>query len=199
MPELKASKLLASDRGRKLVAALLAGVDGRYVVTVSDKLLALCGWLFEYIYEPVYQDRPRLLYEKNLHQFVAMYTWLWMTDPNSGARRAIEEFQKYMGSRNLADPHSYSTIRDRYYPKMEPSIHSNPCCVSRMGTAISSSPITPVLTPYPPTAVDGLSTFLRPAFGAVSTAGAEQESFFPFDATQASRSKRSLPTHRRRQ
>ena len=103
MPELKASKLLATERGRKLIAALLTTIDGRYVVSVNDKLLALCGWFFEYIYEPVYQDNPRLLYEKNFHKFVAMYTYLWMTDPSSDAKRAIEQFQKYMRSRDPAD------------------------------------------------------------------------------------------------
>jgi hypothetical protein len=94
MPELKASKLLATERGRKLIAALLTAMDGRFVVSVNDKLLALCGWFFEYIYEPVYQDNPRLLYEKNFHRFVAMYTYLWMTDPSSEAKRAVEQFQK---------------------------------------------------------------------------------------------------------
>jgi len=103
MPELKASKLLATERGKKLVGALLTAIDGRYVVTVKDKLLALCAWFFEYIYEPVYQDNPRLLYEKGLHRFVAMYTYLWMTDPSSEAKRAIEQFQKYMRSRDPAD------------------------------------------------------------------------------------------------
>jgi hypothetical protein len=58
MPELKASKLLASGRGRKLIASLLGAVEGRYVVSVHDKLLALCSWFFEYIYEPVIQDHP---------------------------------------------------------------------------------------------------------------------------------------------
>lgn len=103
MPELKASRLLASERGRKLVAALLDAIEGRYVITVHDKLLALCGWFFEYIYEPVYQDNPRLLYEKNLHRFVAMYTWLWMTDAGSEAKTAIEQFQNFMRSRNPED------------------------------------------------------------------------------------------------
>jgi hypothetical protein len=103
MPELKASKLLASERGRKLIAALLAAIDGRYVVSVNDKLLALCGWFFEYIYEPVYQKNPKILYEKNFHRFVAMYTWLWMTDASSEAKRATEQFQKYMRSRDPAD------------------------------------------------------------------------------------------------
>jgi hypothetical protein len=103
MPELKASKLLATERGRQLIAALLTAMDGRYVVSVNDKLLALCAWFFEYIYEPVYQDDPRLLYEKNFHRFIAMYTWLWMTDPTSDAKRAIEQFQKYMRSRDPTD------------------------------------------------------------------------------------------------
>jgi hypothetical protein len=103
MPELKAGKLLASERGRRLIASVLEALEGRYVVNVHDKLLALCGWFFEYIYEPVYQDDPRLLYEKNFHRFVAMYTYLWMTDAGSEARRAIEQFQKYMRSRDRAD------------------------------------------------------------------------------------------------
>lgn len=103
MPELKASKLLASSQGRRLVSAVLAACEGRYAVNLFDKLLALCGWLFEYIYEPVLQDDPRLLYEKNLHRFVAMYAYLWMLDPESDAPTAIEQFQKYMRSRDPVD------------------------------------------------------------------------------------------------
>jgi hypothetical protein len=103
MPELKASALMGSARGRRLVAALLEAMDERYVVSVTDKLLALCGWFFEYIYEPVYQDNPFLLYEKNLHRFVVMYTYIWMTDPESQAQTTIAQFQRYMRSRNPAD------------------------------------------------------------------------------------------------
>jgi hypothetical protein len=32
-----------------------------------------------------------------------MYTWLWMTDPSSDAKRGIEQFQKYMRSRDPTD------------------------------------------------------------------------------------------------
>ena len=103
MLELKASRLLATERGQKLIAALLAAIDGQYVVSVNDKLLALCGWFFEYIYEPVYQENPELLYQKDFHRFIAMYSYLWMTEPSSDARRAIEEFQEYMRSRDPAD------------------------------------------------------------------------------------------------
>ncbi|RJF89146.1 DUF3800 domain-containing protein [Oleomonas cavernae] len=103
MPELKASRLMASRRGRKLILELLKACEGRYIVSLYDKLLALCGWFFEYIYEPVYQHNPRLLYEKNLHRFVAMYAWLWMSDGESNARGTIEQFQKYMRTRDPAD------------------------------------------------------------------------------------------------
>lgn len=103
MPELKARALMGSERGRKLIATLLAEIKGRYVVNIYDKLLALCGWFFEYIYEPVYQDNRRLLHEKNLHRFIAMYTWLWMTDDESQARPTLVQFQRYMRSRNPSD------------------------------------------------------------------------------------------------
>jgi hypothetical protein len=94
---------MTSNQGRRLIAALFAAIDGRYVVSVNEKLLALCGWFFEYIYEPVYQDDPWLLYDKNLHRFVAMYAWIWMNDTESGAKPMIEQFQKYMRSRDPVD------------------------------------------------------------------------------------------------
>lgn len=105
MPELKASKLLASQRGRRAVSDIIAAVEGRYCFNIYEKLLALCGWLFEYVYEPVYQDDPWFLYEKNLHRFVAMYSWLWFNEPDGDgqAKAAIEQFQSYMRSRKVED------------------------------------------------------------------------------------------------
>ncbi len=74
MPELKASALMGSAQGRRLIASLLRDIEGRYTVSLYDKLLSLCAWFFEYIYEPVYRDDPSLLYAKNLHRFIAMYS-----------------------------------------------------------------------------------------------------------------------------
>ena len=65
----------AQRRDPAAIAALLSEIEGRYIVSLNDKLLALCGWFFEYIYEPVYKRDPWLLYEKNLHRFIAMYTF----------------------------------------------------------------------------------------------------------------------------
>lgn len=66
MPELKASRLLGSNHGRKLIAALMDACEGRFAICIHDKLLALCSWFFEYIYEPVFKDNPWLVYEKKL-------------------------------------------------------------------------------------------------------------------------------------
>jgi hypothetical protein len=123
MPGLKASLLLATDRGRNLISALLSAIEGRYVVSIVDKLLALCGWLFEYLYQSVYQENTRLLYEKDFHRFVAMYTWLWMTDPSSEARRAIKQFQKYMRS---LDPADAPFLFDNRRPPLSPDGSEHP-------------------------------------------------------------------------
>lgn len=103
MPELKAPKLMKTGRGQALIAHLIEKIDGRYAVNVHDKLLALCGWAFEYIYEPVYQDDPGLLYNKNLHRFVAMYVYLFFSETGGDAEGAIQQFQKYMRSLNEED------------------------------------------------------------------------------------------------
>lgn len=123
MPELKARALMGSERGRRLIAALLTAIEGRYIVSINDKLLALCGWFFEYIYEPVYQNDPRLLYRKNLHRFIAMYTWLWMTDNESQARPTIEQFQRYMRSR---DPAHAPFLFDNPRPPLTPEGTEHP-------------------------------------------------------------------------
>ena len=103
MQELKSSKLVRSRNGCALIAELVEAAEGRYAFNVYDKLLALGGWLFEYIYEPVFQRDPWLLYKKNLHRFVAMFCWLWFKEIGSEATEAIRQFQKYMRSQDEAD------------------------------------------------------------------------------------------------
>ena len=107
MPELKAARLLRSARGRALIVDIFDAVDSRFAINAHDKLLALCGWVFEYIYEPVFQDDPRIFYDKDFHRFVAMFCWLWLQDQESGVNEAIEQFQRYMRTRNIEDAPLY--------------------------------------------------------------------------------------------
>lgn len=103
MPELKASKLMGSNQGRRLVAHMFARLDGRFAVSAFDKPLALCGWVFEYIFEPVYKDDPIVLYQKDFHRFIAMFCYLCFKDQRSAARNALFQFQAFMRSKDIRD------------------------------------------------------------------------------------------------
>ena len=102
MPELKASKLMGSARGQRLVAEIIEKIDGRFAINAHDKLLALCGWIFEYVYEPVFQRDPKVFYEKDFHRFVAMFCYLWFLDSKSSiAQDSIRQFQAYMRTKDI--------------------------------------------------------------------------------------------------
>lgn len=103
MPELKASKLMRSNQGRRLVSHIVQEVEGRFAINAHDKLLALCGWVFEYIFEPVYQDSPRIFYQKDFHRFIAMFCYLWFSDQSSEAAKALAQFQAYMRSKDIGE------------------------------------------------------------------------------------------------
>ncbi|WP_298813271.1 DUF3800 domain-containing protein [uncultured Roseibium sp.] len=121
MPELKAAKLMGSVKGRKLVAFVIERINGRFAVNAQDKLLALCGWLFEYVFEPVIQDNPKIFYEKDFHRFVAMFTYIWLLDEASNAPETIKQFQNYMRSKDISlapilFEHQSTTDEDNFHP-----------------------------------------------------------------------------------
>lgn len=100
MPEIKASRLMKSPAGRSFISYVFESLEGKYAVTVSDKLLALTGWMFEYIYEPVYQKNPKIFYDKNFHRHIAMFSWVWFNRASRDAIEAVRQFQAYMRSRD---------------------------------------------------------------------------------------------------
>lgn len=96
MPELKAAKLLRTERGRQLSLLILSKVHGRYAVVVHDKILALCAHFYEYVFEPVFRESPWFLYSKKLNLFVAMVLYAWFRTREADAERALTEFQSYL-------------------------------------------------------------------------------------------------------
>jgi hypothetical protein len=102
MPELKASRLMGSNQGRRLISHLVESLSGRFAISAHDKLLALCGWVFEYVFEPVFQDDPRIFYEKEFHLFIAMYCYLWFQSDDPEVETTLAEFQDMMRSKDLA-------------------------------------------------------------------------------------------------
>ena len=102
MPELKASKLMASKQGQRLITHIISKIEGRFAINANDKLLSLCGWVFEYIFEPVFQENSRILYQKDFHRFIAMYCYLWFQDESSKTANALAQFQAYMRSKDTS-------------------------------------------------------------------------------------------------
>lgn len=102
MPELKASKLMGSAQGRRLISHLVQNIPGRFAINAHDKLLALCGWVFEYVFEPVFQDDPQIFYQKDFHKFIAMYCYLWFMSDSPEVKVTLAEFQEMMRTKDLA-------------------------------------------------------------------------------------------------
>lgn len=96
MPELKAGALLRSGQGELLVERVISRLRGRFKVVAYDKVLALAGKLFEYIYQPVLQHDPGILYQKGLHHFVANYGYLFFTLDDARGAEALRQFERYM-------------------------------------------------------------------------------------------------------
>lgn len=107
--ELKAASLVKSEPGRALMLEALAAIEGRYRFVTFDKVLGLCTKLFEYIYEPVFKDDPRLLYAKDLHRFVGMYCYMFFVSRDPVAERAMREFEVFM---RTLDPSAAPSLFD---------------------------------------------------------------------------------------
>jgi hypothetical protein len=93
MPELKATRLLKTERGRDLLHDVLEQVEGRYIASIIDKRLSLMAKLFEYIYEPALQSNNLIFYRNNLHKFVVNFLYFGLyNEPLEGLAAEFEAF-----------------------------------------------------------------------------------------------------------
>lgn len=96
--ELKAKNLLKTARGAAFVLDLLQALEGRYSIVVYDKAVALCAKLVEYIYEPVFQADAAPFYARNLHRFITMYAYSFLTVGDELGHDAVRQFLAFMKS-----------------------------------------------------------------------------------------------------
>lgn len=95
--ELKGKNLPKTAAGRKAVSKILSDCLQRSDTVVIDKTLALCGKLFEYIFEPVIADISSLFYNIGFNKYVAnlLYFELIATG-QSLANDLLLDFEKMM-------------------------------------------------------------------------------------------------------
>ncbi|EPB6483750.1 MULTISPECIES: DUF3800 domain-containing protein [Pseudomonas] len=94
--ELKGSKLIKFNKGRKAVSEILKDFKGNIKVSVSDKKYALAGKFFEYIFEPAISDDNALFYGLDFHRFVSNILYVEFVARGSQAEELFEDFERLM-------------------------------------------------------------------------------------------------------
>lgn len=109
--ELKAAGktgLRKRDDWPEIAAMTLEALDGRLLVVVTDKRLALAGKIFEYVIEPVVADNSMLFYRHGLHRMVAAALHRTFERFDGPAEELAVELRTFMRSFDVADaPHVF--------------------------------------------------------------------------------------------
>ncbi len=98
--ELKGSRLVQFNKGRKAIDEIFNHFEGRIKLSVSEKKYALACKLFEYIFEPCISDINSLFYNIGFHKFIANILYVEFVARGAGAEKIFEEFEALMRSRN---------------------------------------------------------------------------------------------------
>lgn len=97
-PELKSSVLRQRGNWPDIALDIARQSTGRALVTASDKILALCGKVFEYIYEPVIEDKSTFFYGLNVHRFFMNAFYAVLQEADAPIDVLAGELQQFMRS-----------------------------------------------------------------------------------------------------
>ena len=100
--ELKGSKLIRFNRGRKAIDEVISTFEKRLKVSISDKKFALACKFHEYIFEPCYSDVNSLFYGVGFHKFIANILYVELVARGAGAEELFLEFEELMRTRDEA-------------------------------------------------------------------------------------------------
>lgn len=98
--ELKGSKLVKFNKGRKAIDEIFEFYEGRLKVSVSDKKFALACKFFEYIFEPCFSDINSLFYGIGFHRFIANILYVEFIARRAGAEEIFGEFEALMSTKD---------------------------------------------------------------------------------------------------
>ena len=111
--ELKGSKLIKFNKGRKAIDEILNRFGPRLKISISEKKFALACKFHEYIFEPCYSDANSLFYEIGFHRFIANILYSEFIARAAGAEQIFEEFEALIRNkdeRNLKTIFSSSAL-----------------------------------------------------------------------------------------
>ena len=99
-PELKGSSLARRPQGKDAILWLWDILGTRSKVAVAEKMFALTGKFFEYMFEPVLAKSSSLFYSIELHKFVANFLYISHRSGDTDARQVLEDFESLMRCHN---------------------------------------------------------------------------------------------------
>lgn len=91
--ELKGSKLVKFNKGRKAIDEILNRFGSRLKISISEKKFALACKFHEYIFEPCYSAANSLFYGIGFHRFIANILYVEFIARGAGAEQIFEEFE----------------------------------------------------------------------------------------------------------
>ena len=94
--ELKGSRLVRYGRGRKAISWILNEIKPHSHIVFVDKKYALCGKMFEYIFEPILKERSRIFYAINFHKFIATSVYMHSKVDDCYTNNMLREFTDMM-------------------------------------------------------------------------------------------------------
>jgi hypothetical protein len=113
--ELKGSKLIRFNKGRKAIDEILVRFGDRLKISISEKKFALACKFHEYIFEPCYSEANSLFYGIGFHRFIANILYVEFVARGAGAEQIFEEFEELI--RNKDESKLESIFSSSAHPK----------------------------------------------------------------------------------
>lgn len=98
--ELKGSKLVRFNRGRKAIDEVLKHFRKQIKLSISDKKYALACKFHEYIFEPCYAEINSIFYGIGFHRFIANILYIEFIARGAGAEEIFAEFEELMRTKD---------------------------------------------------------------------------------------------------
>lgn len=116
--ELKGSKLVKFNKGRKAIDKILDRFGSRIKISISEKKFALACKFHEYIFEPCYSAANSLFYGIGFHRFIANILYVEFIARGAGAEQIFEEFEALI--RNKDESKLETIFASSAHPKNSP-------------------------------------------------------------------------------
>lgn len=112
-PELKGITLTKRRQGRKAILWLWHEVGQRSKIAVAEKVFALAGKFFEYMFDPPLAKGNSLFYSIGFHKFIANYLYISYVSGDADTRKMFKDFEDLMRTHKPEDVEQVLSPLDR--------------------------------------------------------------------------------------